>query len=207
MAGYCKRCREGIPHAWDHGSANGYNYHRCRCPKCRGFKAGDARARYRADAAHAAERMRRYRHENPEKVSAWPSVRNGGRSTTLWKKRNEAAVSASDTRRRERVSRIPVTHSWFWTTDEDEFLLSHPGTLLEAAHHLGRSYSAVMHRHARLRRGVQHIGHNGRRSLSEHGSVPRYKGGCRCELCRRANAEAEANRRRRVPHEEGKCQL
>jgi hypothetical protein len=30
----CRICAAGIPHELNHGSINGYNFHRCRCSRC-----------------------------------------------------------------------------------------------------------------------------------------------------------------------------
>lgn len=159
----CRRCADGLPHDFPHG-ANSYREHGCRCDICRSANTAAARAYnkrignerkrerydpvmrreryYYADIDRIAARNRAYFHRNKDRLSLLAKA---------WRDRNPGACEAAYNRRMQKRKRVHVTR-WHtaWTQEEDRIAMSNRG-VLEIAHILGRSYSAVEGRRRALR--------------------------------------------------------
>lgn len=67
MASKCAKCSKGAPHSYEHGTLNGYTYHRCRCAECKW-----AAAAYRKEnAGRIRQTTAKWRAENPDRVAEY----------------------------------------------------------------------------------------------------------------------------------------
>lgn len=159
----CRRCADGVAHTFPHG-ANAYREHRCRCDVCTedhrlecwryNQRAGLAlrrerynpqkrQADYLADIDRISERNREYAKRNRERMS---------QTQRAWWERNPGAKAAAYKRRMaKRGGVVAANNRKAWTAEADSVVMSNQ-SVLEIAHHLGRTYASVESRRRQLRK-------------------------------------------------------
>lgn len=143
----CTKCGETKPtEQFYKNSASKDGLH----PQCKTCIAARNRAYYEANR----EERKAYREANREHIAASNSAyREANREQIAAQKRARYALvgDPSGARTRAVTSRYSTRNRAPWTPEEDRYLLTGPGTLMDKALQLSRTYSAVNVRAHRLR--------------------------------------------------------
>jgi len=128
----CIRCEDGVQHDWKHGSLSGYRYHRCRCAECKRFMREYSVNRYWNNRDAVLDQKRRQRERNLD------AYRDRERS-----KSRKPETKATQKRRQERMSRVPVTRLRNWLPHEKELVSRLDLSVMELAYMLRRSPRSI----------------------------------------------------------------